>query len=81
MLGQPEDGTAFRRLVRADSLEHAGAVVEAVRPDVDLRVGPVHELAVHPNLFEFLHEEFLLLRAGWAGVEFYPGRTSSTFPF
>ena len=27
-----------------------GAVVEAVRADVDLRVGPVDELAVHPDL-------------------------------
>jgi hypothetical protein len=50
-----------------------------VRPDVDLRVGPVHELAVHPNLLEFLHEEVSPL--GATGGEFYPRRTSSTSPF
>ena len=37
-------------LVRADALEHAGAVVQRVREDVDLGVVPRNELAVHPDL-------------------------------
>ena len=40
----------LRRVVAADALEDAGAVVEAVRADVDARVVPVDELAVHPDL-------------------------------
>ena len=49
VLAKPEDGRAVGCLVAADALEHAGAVVQAVRPDVDLGVGPVDELTVHPD--------------------------------
>ena len=55
MVGEPEDGRPLRRVVAADALEHAGAVVEAVRADVDARVVPVDELAVHPDLLGGLH--------------------------
>src|SRR5205085_7688861 len=41
MVRQPEDRASLRRLICADSLEDAGAVVKAVRADVDLRVCPV----------------------------------------
>ena len=55
MVGQAEDRRALRRVVAADALEYAGAVVEPVRGDVDLRVRPVDELAVHPDLLGLLH--------------------------
>ena len=52
---QPEDGGAALGVVAADALEDAGAVVQAVRADVDPGVRPVHELAVHPDLLGLLH--------------------------
>ena len=36
--------------VAARALEHGAAVMNDVRRDVDLRVGPLHQLAVHPDL-------------------------------
>ncbi len=42
-------------LVAANALEDAGAVVEAVRADMDGRVVPVDELAVQPDLLGGLH--------------------------
>jgi hypothetical protein len=62
MLGKAEDGGALRRLVRADPLEDPGSVVEAVRPDVHRRVGPVDELAVEPDLLGFAHTRLLMRR-------------------
>ena len=62
MVGQPEDGRALVGLVAADALEDARAVVQAVRPDVDRRVGPVDELAVHPDLLGLAHRS-----PPWAG--------------
>ena len=56
---QPEDRGPLRRVVAADPLEDAGAVVEAVRADVDARVVPVDELAVHPDLLGGLHARLL----------------------
>ena len=47
-------------LVGADALEDPGAVVQAVRADVDRRVRPVHELAVHPDLLGLVHVGRLL---------------------
>ena len=58
-----EDRRALRRVVAADALEDAGAVVEAVRAHVDARVVPVDELAVHPDLLRGLHVR-LLCRVG-----------------
>src|SRR6185437_138457 len=55
VLGQPEDRCASGRLIRADPLEDTGAVVQAVRSDVNGRVRPVDELAVHPDLRGLLH--------------------------
>ena len=62
VVGEPEDGGAAVGGVAADALEHAGAVVEPVRTDVDPRVGPVDELAAEPDLLGFLH-----LRANLTG--------------
>ena len=45
----------FGGLVAADALEDAGAVVETVDADVNRRVRPVDELAVHPDLLGLLH--------------------------
>src|SRR4029453_15987537 len=50
-----EDGGTLRGLVAADPLEHPRSVVQAVDADVDLGVGPVDELAVHPDLLGLLH--------------------------
>ena len=56
MLPEPEDGRAVRGLVAADALEDTRAVVEPVHADVDLRVGPVDELAVHPDRLCLAHQ-------------------------
>ena len=52
---EAEDGRAAVGLVRADPLEDARAVVQAVRADVNGRVGPVDQLAVHPDLLGLAH--------------------------
>ena len=55
VVGEAEDGRAALGLVGADPLEDARAVVQAVRADVDGRVGPVDQLAVHPDLLRLAH--------------------------
>src|SRR3954451_9442699 len=50
VLGQPEDRGATVSRVRAHALEDAPPVVEGGVEDVDRRVVPVDELAVHPDL-------------------------------
>ena len=55
MIGVAEDGRADLGVVAAHALEDAGAVVQAVREYVDLRVLPVDELAVHPDEVRLLH--------------------------
>src|SRR5215213_6416427 len=52
---QAEDRRALVGLVAADALEDARPVVQAVGSDMDRRVGPVDELAVHPDLLGLLH--------------------------
>ena len=52
---EPEHGRALGGLVGPHALEDAGAVVEAVRGEVDRGVGPVDELAVAPDLLGRLH--------------------------
>src|SRR5207248_4553292 len=47
---EPEAGRSFRRLVTAGAFEDRAAVVDDVRRDVDLGVGPIHQRAVHPDL-------------------------------
>src|SRR4029079_2601884 len=47
----PHGGTAGG-LVRPDALEYTGAVVQGVGEHVDLGIGPVHELTVHPDLLD-----------------------------
>ena len=69
MVGEAEDGRAGLGLVAADAFEDPGAVVEAVRADVDLGVGPVDELAVHPDLFGLLHRPNPRLRVVRDGVD------------
>ena len=59
VVGQAEDGRPLRRVVAADALEHARAVVQSVSPHVDARVVPVDELAVHPDLLGCLHRGLL----------------------
>src|SRR5207302_2260088 len=54
VVGEPEHGRAARCRVGADALEHAAAVVQRVRQDVDLGVVPVDELAVHPDLLDLV---------------------------
>ena len=41
--------------VRADALEDAGAVVQAMTQDVDVGVVPRDELTVHPDVVGLLH--------------------------
>jgi hypothetical protein len=55
MVGEPEDRRPGIGLVAANPLEHAGAVVEPVRTDMDLGVVPVDELAVHPDFLGGSH--------------------------
>ena len=50
-----EDRRADLRVVAADALEHARAVVQAVREYVDLRVLPGDELPVQPDEVRLLH--------------------------
>ena len=58
---EAEDRRALLGLVAADALEDTGSVVEPVGADVNLRVGPVDEVAVHPDLVGLLHRASLPL--------------------
>ena len=64
VVAEPEDRRPFRRVVAANALEDAGAVMQAVDADMDLRVGPVDELAVHPDLLGLLHRRAPF--SGWS---------------
>ena len=55
VVGEAEDRRAALGVVRADALEDARAVVQPVRADVDGRVRPVDQLAVHPDLARLAH--------------------------
>ena len=55
VVGVAEDRRADLGVVAADALEDAGAVVQAVREHVDLRVLPGDELPVHPDEVRLLH--------------------------
>ena len=73
---EPEDGRALvARVVAADAFEEAGAVVEGVREDVNLRVGEVDEAPVHPDFFDFFERHRSLLIGGqrWTGNSGAPG--------
>ena len=52
VLVQVPDGGAAYGLVSPDAFEDAAAVVQRVAEHVDLRVAPVHQLAVHPDLLD-----------------------------
>ena len=66
VIGEAEHGRAFRRVVAADALEDARAVVEAVSADVNARIVPVDELAVHPDLLGGFHHCLLHFAVGQA---------------
>jgi hypothetical protein len=55
VLPQPEDCGSVGSLVAPDALEDAGPVVQPVYADVHFRVGPIHELAVHPDRVRLTH--------------------------
>ena len=71
VVGEAEDGSAALGLVGADPLEDARAVVQAVRADVDGRVAPVDQLAVHPDLLRLAHLR-LVPSVAWLERESYP---------
>jgi hypothetical protein len=55
VLAEAKDGRhPVGALVGPDPLEGAETVVERVREDVDLRVVPIDELSVHPDLGDLL---------------------------
>ena len=78
VIAKPEDGRPLGRVVAANALEDTRAVVEAVDADVDLRVGPVDELAVHPDLLGLLHRARSFRLPGSALRECYPRAARST---
>ena len=55
VLGVAEHRRPELGVVAADALEDAGAVVQAVRQDVDLRVLPGDEVSVHPDEVGGIH--------------------------
>jgi hypothetical protein len=60
VLFQAEDRGTRVRLVAADALEDAGAVMQGVREHMHLRVVPGNELPVHPDLFRCLKHRRIL---------------------
>ena len=55
VLGVAEHGGPELGVVAADPLEHAGAVVQPVRQDVDLGVLTGDEISVHPDEVGGIH--------------------------
>jgi len=64
VLRQAEDGRTAFRVVAADAFEETRSVVDRVRENVNLRVGEIHQLPVHPDFFHFLEWHRNLPRAG-----------------
>ena len=56
---EPEDGHPLGGVVDPDAFEDPGPVVHRMREDVDLRIGPVDELSVKPDLFRLVHVKHL----------------------
>jgi hypothetical protein len=56
MFNMAKDRGTRGGLVRALALEYAGAVVQAVRQYVNLRVLPGNELSVLPDEVDLLHD-------------------------
>src|SRR5918995_7174314 len=52
-------------VVAADSLEHAGPVVETVGEHVDVGLVPGDEIAVHPDQLDLLHRHSSIARGRW----------------
>src|SRR5439155_19771991 len=46
---EPEARGSFRRGIAPGALEHAAAVMDDVRRNVNLRILPVDQLAIHPH--------------------------------
>ena len=81
VLVEAEDRRSLRGVVAADPLEDAGAVVQSVHADVDLRVGPVDELAVHPDLLGLLQRALLCRPPGGPNSTQWPrGRPCAPRP-
>jgi len=49
VLGQAEDGGAFRGFVGTHALKSAAAVVQGVAQHMDRGIAPIDHLAVHPD--------------------------------
>src|SRR3954447_15153814 len=75
MLVEAEDRRPPRGVVATDAFEDSRPVVQAVHADVDPCIGPVDELAVHPDLLGLLHGKGSFSVAGSAEV--YPREVRS----
>ena len=65
MVLEAEDrGAPVVGAVGADPLEGRGAVVEGVRQDVDFRVVPGDEPAVHPDVLKLFDHKVILGQGG-----------------
>src|ERR671910_2209120 len=60
-----EDRRPPLAVVAADSLEHAGPVVETVGEHVDVGLIPGDEIAVHPDQLDLLHRHTSIARGRW----------------
>src|SRR5262249_47807965 len=87
---EPEDRGAVRRFVTPHSLEHAGAILQPVRADVNVGVVPANELAVEPDEIGFGERSHCRESVGVESMSEYAarrglrqacidGRTTATF--
>src|ERR1019366_5737162 len=72
-------GGAEVGLVATDALEYPGAVVQAVRQDVDLGVLPGDEISVHPDEVGGLHGVCAPVR-GFRALPWSPARCRPCLP-
>src|ERR1700745_2130209 len=55
MLLQPEDRGTGLRFVATDAFENAEAILQCIAHEMDMRVVPIDDRAVHPNFIGFFH--------------------------
>ena len=55
MLLQPEDRGTGLRFVATDAFENAEAILQCIAHEMDMRVVPIDDRAVHPNSIGFFH--------------------------
>src|SRR5690349_19581026 len=55
MLLQPEDRGTGLRFVATDAFENAEAILQCIAHEMDMRVVPIDDRAVHPNFVGFFH--------------------------